>query len=389
MIKTGLARLSQGEAHAFLKGRRLGLLTHQAAVLPDFTPAHVVLKELFPRELRLLFAPQHGLFGEAQANMIPSADFVEDETGLGVVSLYGPRLAPGAEHLREIDVLVVDLQDVGCRVYTYIWTLFLALKACEKEGVEVLVLDRPNPIGGRREGPLLEEEFRSFVGLAPLPLRHGLTIGEVALYFRAFLGLSIPVHVLPLEGWRRSMLFPETGLPWVPPSPNMPSFDTALVYPGQVLLEGTNVSEGRGTTRPFEVFGAPWLVEEKVLADLADLPGVSWRRIQFVPWYDKWAGKTCRGLRLFVLDESGYRSVWTTLLLLDTMARNFAAFSWRLPPYEYQWHKLPFDIIVGTKNIREILGRGERTLLKEILETGLAEFEEEIRPFFLYQDAEE
>ncbi len=383
MVKTGLERLCRGDWQKFLRGRRLGLLTHQAAVLPDLTPAHLVLKRLFPKELRLLFAPQHGLFGDAQANMIPSADFVEEETGLGVVSLYGPRLAPQAEHLEEIDVLVVDLQDVGCRVYTYIWTLFLALRACEAKGVEVLVLDRPNPLGGQMEGPILEEDLFSFVGLVPLPLRHGLTIGELALYFKALLGLSLTLEVLPMDGWKRDMFFPDTGLPWVPPSPNMPYFDTALVYPGQVLWEGTNLSEGRGTTRPFEIFGAPWLDEKELFSNLPSLPGVIWQRVQFIPWYDKWAGKNCRGLRLFVTQKFTYRPVWTTITLLDVIVK-FAAFSWRLPPYEYQWHKMPIDIIVGTKKLRKLLGEGQKELLKKITEEGLPEFRERIEPFFLY-----
>ena len=384
MVKTGLERVCRGEFSSSLQGRKLGLLTHRAATLPDLTPAYLALKRTFPRELELLFTPQHGLFGEVQANMLPSADFVEEETGLPVISLYGPRLAPAPEHLQEIEVLLVDLQDVGCRVYTYIWTLFLTLKACDRAGVEVVVLDRPNPLGGEREGPLLEEDLFSFVGLAPLPLRHGLTLAEAALYFKAYLGLSLPIRIVRMEGWSRKMYFPETGLPWIPPSPNMPHFYTALLYPGQVLWEGTNVSEGRGTTRPFEVLGAPWLKEEVLLADFSTLPGVSFRRVQFVPWYDKWAGRMCRGLELLVKERDQYRPVFTTLVLLDAVLRNFEEFSWRLPPYEYRWHKFPFDIIVGTKKIREVLGSGDIEGLAAILKERLKGFEEEVKPFLLY-----
>ncbi len=384
MVKTGLERLCHGEGASLLRGRRLGLLTHQAAVSSDLRPSYLVIKALFSEELRFLFSPQHGLFGEAQANMIPSEDFVENETKLKVVSLYGPRLSPSSEHLKEIDVLLVDLQDVGCRVYTYIWTLFLTLKACEENGVEVLILDRPNPLGGEIEGPLLEEDLFSFVGLVPLPLRHGLTIGEIALFFKDYLGLSIPVHVLAMEGWQRKMFFPETGLPWVPPSPNMPSFETALVYPGQVLLEGTNLSEGRGTTKPFEIFGAPWLNEEKVSERLSSLAGIKFQRLHFTPWFDKWAGKLCRGFRLFVTDKKRYRPVWTSLYLLQVIIKNFPEFSWRLPPYEYQWRQMPFDIIVGRKKIRAALELGEQSWWEEILSEGVLKFKEMSGSFRLY-----
>ena len=382
MVKTGLFRLvKEGYLADFLKDRRLGLLCHQAAVLPDLTPAHVALKALFPEELVLLFAPQHGLSGTAQANMDFSADSVEPETGLPVISLYGPRLFPQEEHLAAIDVLLIDLQDVGCRVYTYVWTLLLCLKACARAGVAVVVLDRPNPLGGAQEGPLLEPDLFSFVGLFPLPMRHGLTLGELALFFKEKMALDLELKVVPLAGWRRDMFFPETGLPWLPPSPNMPRFETALVYPGQVLLEGTNLSEGRGTTTPFEVFGAPWLEPEKISHRLEGLPGVYLVNCEFVPWFDKWAGRVCRGGRLYVSDPRLFKPVRTSLLLLQLIKKEFPEFEFRRPPYEFEWQKWPFDIIVGNKKVRSLLEEG---LWEGILDEGLEEFRAETRPFLLY-----
>ena len=382
MVQTGLERLVK-EPPSFLEGRRLGLLCHQASILPRYLPAPLVLKERYPRNLRLLFAPQHGLFGEKQANMISSADFIERRTGLPVVSLYGPRLAPRPEHLAEIDVLLVDLQDVGCRVYTYIWTLLLCMEACAQNGVEVVVLDRPNPLGRKVEGPLLDESLRSFVGLEPLPMRHGLTIGELALYFKKVRRLDLPLRIIPLRGWKGEF-FPETGLPWIPPSPNMPLFETALVYPGQVLLEGTNLSEGRGTTRPFEVCGAPWLDPQKVLKALPSLPGVIFQEVAFEPWFDKWAGRVCHGLRICVVERKQYQPVLTSLALLHTVVKTHEAFVFRYPPYEYEWHEWPFDIIVGKKGIRENLERLD--VIEKLLQEGLKEFQETVEAFKLYRD---
>ncbi len=383
MVETGLERLLK-DPPKDLKGCRLGFLGHQASITRSLLPAWRALKEVFPQELRILFSPQHGLLGERQANMIPSADFVEEETGLPVVSLYGPRLFPEPEHLAEIDVLLVDLQDVGCRVYTYIWTLLLTMEACAREGVEIIVLDRPNPLGRSVEGPVLEAELVSFVGLYPLPMRHGLTIGELALYFREVKGLDLSLKVVPLSGWKGG-LFPETGLPWVPPSPNMPRFQTALVYPGQVLLEGTNLSEGRGTTTPFEVFGAPWLRVKEIRQNLPSLPGVILREVVFEPWFDKWAGRPCRGLALHVINPQTFRPVYTSLCLLSLIAYFHEEFSFRLPPYEFEWHRFPFDIIVGKKIFRERLP--EREAWEGELSAGLEEFQEATRPFRLYHHA--
>ncbi len=383
--KIGLAQIIDASPY-WLKGRRFGLLCHQASVLPKGPHTRILLKKLYPRGLKVLFTPQHGLFGERQANMIASADTLDPATGLPIVSLYGPRLAPEPEHLAEIDLLLVDLQDVGCRVYTYIWTLFLTMEACARCGVEVVVLDRPNPLGRRVEGPLLDPELTSFVGLLPLPMRHGLTLGELARYFRAKRGLDLKLRIVEMEGWSGEF-FPQTGLPWIMPSPNMPSFHTALVYPGQVLLEGTNLSEGRGTTLPFELFGAPFLRTEEMYTRLPAQESVWWREIAFVPVFDKWQGQMCRGFQLHLLDIEAYQPVLTSLLLLREIKALHEEFCWRRPPYEFTWQHLPFDIIVGSKKIREALeARVDIPGLEELCQKGLSEFCEEVLPFVIYKD---
>ena len=380
MVVTGLEKIIHHPPQELYR-RRFALLCHQASITRDFSSAWIELKKRFPKNLVLLFSPQHGLFAEKQANMIDSFDTKEPETSLPIVSLYGPRLAPEKEHLQEIDLLLIDLQDVGCRVYTYIWTMFLTLKACAREGIEVWILDRPNPLGRKTEGPILEEELTSFVGLVSLPMRHGLTMGELALYFKEKEGLDLDLRVVSLENWDPSLSYPQTSLPWLPPSPNMPSWETARVYPGQVILEGTNLSEGRGTTKPFELFGAPWLKVLEIKKILPPLPGVVLKVVTFEPWFDKWAGRRCYGFYLLVKDENVYQPVATTLTILATIASFHEEFAFRRPPYEFEWQKMPFDIIVGKKNGRELLSRLDWF---EECQKGLDKFEEEVQPFKLY-----
>ncbi len=381
-IKIGLEKILENSS--WLKGRQIGLLCHQASVTPEGYHARSILKEYYPKEFKIIFAPQHGLFGDKQANMISSSDFIDETTGLPVISLYGPRLKPKPEHLSEIDVLLIDLQDVGCRVYTYIWTMLLCMEACAKAGVEVIILDRPNPLGYQMEGPFLEEELVSFIGLVPLPLRHGLTIGELARYFLFKKKLDLSLQVIKIEGWHGE-LFPETKLPWIMPSPNMPSFWTALVYPGQVLLEGTNLSEGRGTTKPFEIFGAPYLKVQKILKMLKTIPGVRWQEVAFIPVFDKWKGRLCYGLKIHVLNPYKYKPVFTSLAILKTIIHLHEEFSWRQPPYEFEWQHFPFDIIVGSQKIRKIL-KMDISLeeLEKLCHENLETFQEEIKPFRLY-----
>ena len=288
------------EPPAWATDARLGLLSHAPSVAPDLTSARELIARGLPGRLQVLFSPQHGLLGEKQDNMIPSADFVDSVLKVPVVSLYGPRLAPPPEALAAVDVVLVDLVDVGTRVYTFAATLAKVMETAAPLGKKVVVLDRPNPIAGSAvEGNLLRPPWASLVGPYPLPMRHGFSLGELARYYNDTQDIGCDLTVIPAAGWRRGDYFDATGLPWVLPSPNLPTLDAAMVYPGQVLLEGTNLSEGRGTTRPFELFGAPFLEPGRILEQLRgiDLPGVTLRTACFEPTFHKFAGELCRGFR--------------------------------------------------------------------------------------------
>jgi uncharacterized protein YbbC (DUF1343 family) len=383
---------------------------HPASVDARLESARAIVARLCGRRLRALYGPQHGFAGEKQDNMIESGHGRDASLGIPVYSLYSETRSPTAAMLEDIDLLLVDLQDVGTRVYTFEWTTALALEACAAAGKEVVVLDRPNPIGGQLlEGNLIRPGYTSFVGLYPVPMRHALTLGELAALVNARLGsdsrprprprqdgpgVQCPgradLTIVPMRGWRRRMAFDDTGLPWVLPSPNMPTLDTALVYPGQVLLEGTNVSEGRGTTRPFEIFGAPYLDLKRVGKRLARrrLPGVVFREHSFEPTFHKWKGEVCHGFQLHVTDRRAYRPYLTTLAVLqDVIAEHRDAFAWKEPPYEYVTDKPPIDVLTGDPAIREALERGRD--LNALARTWRAEieaFRRESLPFRLYRD---
>ena len=354
-VVTGLERLVNEEP-SWILGRRIGLLCNHASVNSRFIHARTCINNTFPGQLKALFSPQHGLYAEKQDNMKESPHLMDKELDIPVFSLYGESRSPFKEQLDLIDLLLIDLQDVGCRVYTYIWTIFLAMKACAEHGVEVAVLDRPNPIGGESvEGNIMEEDLYSFVGLAPIPMRHGMTVAELALMFSKT-DKGSTLHLLPMKGWNRKDYFEETGLPWVFPSPNMPTNLTASVYPGQVLLEGTNISEGRGTTLPFELFGAPWFDSKKIINKLEDsgLHGFILRRQDFEPTFNKYAGEHCSGIQLHVTDRDLFTPYLFTLVMLSAvMEAHPDKFRWSSPPYEYEFHRIPIDLITGSKKIRE------------------------------------
>ncbi len=336
-----------------LRGARIGAVLHPASVSSTLEHSSRVLErhsgDLF--QLRAFFGPQHGYLGQTQDNMIEWRGYMHPRLGIPVHSLYGEHREPTDEMLEGLDALLVDMQDIGARYYTFIWTLYLCMRACERRGIPVLVLDRPNPINGIAvEGPMLNPAYRSFVGLHPLPVRHGKTIGELAKQFRRDTFLNCDLRVLPMEGWERQMWFDETGLPWVMPSPNMPTLDTATVYPGMCLFEATNVSEGRGTTRPFELFGAPWIDA----ADLAQtlnglaLPGVFFRESYFQPTFHKYAGQLCGGAQIHVLDREAFLPFRTAIEILRHVRTRYRAnFEWKAPPYEYEHERLPIEILIG------------------------------------------
>jgi uncharacterized protein YbbC (DUF1343 family) len=291
--------------------------------------------------------------------MIETAHGWYEPLQLPIYSLYSESRRPTAEMLRGLDCFVVDLQDVGTRVYTFAWTLLECMRACAEAKIPLVVLDRPNPLGGLiAEGPLLLPEFKSFVGGACIPLRHGLTLGELALLFVAEADCSVDLTVVAMDGWRRDMLFSDTGRIWIPPSPNMPRLETALLYPGQVMLEGTNLSEGRGTTIPFEVVGAPFIDPYLLARELTAQahPGIAIRPIRFVPTFDKWAGQSCGGIGIAIHQPTAVRSVQLTVDLLATISRLYPQeFQWLPPPYEYEYVLSPIDILYGSSQLRTAL----------------------------------
>jgi uncharacterized protein YbbC (DUF1343 family) len=393
-VLCGLERLAQAKLPQ-LEGRRVGLLMHPASVTASLRSAREILHDLFRSKLTALFGPQHGFAGEKQDNMVESGHAVDAEYGIPIFSLYSETRSPTPRMLEHVDALVVDLQDVGTRVYTFEWTTALALEACAAAGVPVVVLDRPNPLGGVAiEGNLIRPGYESFVGLHPVPMRHGLTLGEMALVVNAKLARrpghpSCDLSVVPLSGWRRGMRFETTGLPWVLPSPNMPTVETAAVYPGQVLLEGTNLSEGRGTTRPFEIFGAPWLDAGAVARGLATrkLPGCHLREHNFEPTFHKWKGEDCRGFQIHVTDRARFKPYLTTLAILQEVARlHRGAFEWRKPPYEYVTDRLPIDVLTGNPDVREAIDSGaDLRDLESSWSKELRDYRREIRPHLLYR----
>lgn len=344
-----------------LKGRRLGLIANPTCVTADLMHGALALKDSKALRLTALFGPEHGLWADAQ-DLVEVEDGRDPRTGLPVFSLYGKTRVPTPEMLRGLDALVFDVQDVGSRYYTFIYTMLHAMDACARDGVRLVVLDRPNPIGAAVvDGNLLDPEFRSFVGLHPLPVRHGMTVGELALLFREELGFPVDLRVIPMKGYRREMSFEETGLPWVMPSPNMPTVDTAYVYPGGCLIEGTNLSEGRGTTRPFELVGAPWLDPWRLAQELAaeEIPGVLFRPTYFTPTFHKHAGRLCGGVQVHVTDRRRFPAFLAYLLLVVHGRRQDPKrFAWRQPPYEYEYVKRPIDILCGTDAIRRAIEAG-------------------------------
>ena len=336
-----------------LRGARIGALLHPASVSTQLEHASRILErhngDLF--RLAALFGPQHGFLGQTQDNMIEWKSYEHPRLHIPVYSLYAEHREPTVEMLGELDALLVDLQDIGARYYTFIWTLYLCMRACEKCGIPVVVLDRPNPINGvTTEGPVLDPNYKSFVGMHPISIRHGRTIGELAKQFRDEAFPDCDLSILQMRNWERAMWFDQTGLPWVMPSPNMPTLASATVYPGMCLLEGTNISEGRGTTRPFEIFGAPFIHAEKLCTELnaLNLPGVFFRENYFQPTFHKFAGELCGGAQIHVTDREPFRPFQTGIEIVQVIRKLCPSrFTWKQPPYEYETEKLPIEILLG------------------------------------------
>ncbi len=390
-VQTGLERLLTDERE-LLRGRRVGLLCNPVSVDCRLRHAADLIHGDPQWELVRLFGPEHGVRGAAQ-DMIAVDTEHDQRTGLPVVSLYGTdtqSLRPSAQQLEGIDVLVCDLQDIGSRYYTYVWTVAHCLETAAECGVSVVVCDRPNPLGGELvEGGTVRDGFESFVGHHPVANRHGMTLGELIGLYRQERKLDAELTVVPLRGWRRELLFDGCDLPWVMPSPNMPTLDTALVYPGLCLVEGTELSEGRGTTRPFELVGAPFVVPDTLAREMNDqqLPGVIFRPTWFLPQFQKHAGAQCGGVQLHVTDRRAFRPYLTGVVLIATLRRLYPEdFQWRTRAYEFVRDKPAFDLLTGNEVVRTLIDEGGST---EALRESWAEeehaFLERRAPYLLYE----
>jgi uncharacterized protein YbbC (DUF1343 family) len=373
------------------RGCRIGLLSNQASVTKDLIHAKDIIQGVSPGDLKALFGPQHGYAGEDQDNMIETGNAVDKEFRIPIFSLYSHLREPSSDMMALIDVLFIDMQDVGTRVYTFSSTMLNCMKAAKKHNVKIVVLDRPNPVGGViMEGNILEPELYSFVGPFKIPMRHGMTMGELALMFNKELSVGCDLSVIRMEGWQRSMFWAETGLPWAVPSPNMPIPESAYIYPGQVIWEGTNLSEGRGTCRPFEIFGAPYLDTGMIKKMIPDefLQGCFMREISFKPTFNKWQGEICKGFMIHIQNKEVLRSYDLTIAILKAVIEiHRDSFEWKNPPYEYEYKKLPIDLILGNYDLRVAVQEGRDIFeIRECWLKGYEEFKELRRPYLLYEN---
>ena len=387
-VKLGIERLLD-EQLKLIQGKRIGLVCNQASVDHRFRHAADLFHQQPEINLATLFGPQHGIRGDVQDNMIETAHATDRKTGLPVFSLYSETREPTEEMLREVDAIVCDLQDVGTRIYTFVYTMANCMRAARRSGKQVIVCDRPNPIGGvLTEGTVLDPAFASFVGQFPVATRHGLTACELATMFNQEFGIGCDLQCVTMSGWSRESWYDDTDGPWVLPSPNMPTLDSATVFPGSVHLEGTQMSEGRGTTRPFELVGAPYIDAEDYGTALQalNLPGVYFRPSVFLPTFQKHAGKACGGVQIHVTDRETFKAALTGIAVVKTAFDMYRdEFRWKDPPYEYEYDRNPFDLIAGTDKVREGIEMGMG--LEEIESSwlpGLADFRRLRSRFLLY-----
>ena len=387
--RLGIERLLN-EKIDIIRGSRVGLVCNQASVLPDtFVHAADAFAAARDFQLTTLFGPQHGIRGDVQYNMIETPHEIDKRTGIMVYSLYSEVREPTEEMLADLDTIVVDLQDVGCRIYTFVYTMANCMMAAKKFGKRVVVCDRPNPIGGIGvEGNITEHEFKSFVGEFELPTRHGMTIGELARMFNGHFGIGCDLEVVEIENWTRDMWGDETGLQWILPSPNIPDVDTCVVFPATVHVEGTELSEGRGTTLPFLLNGAPFIDPYKWAAELRkfDFPGVAFREAYFRPTFCEFAGETCGGVQIHVTDRNAFTPVIVGVAVVKTVYDMYPdKFQWRQNAYEYVFDKNPFDVVCGTDKIRKHIEAGtDLATIEAEWQDGLANFTAARQEFLLY-----
>ena len=387
-ITLGLERLLI-ERTGLLRGARVGLICNQASVNHRLRHAADLFHEHREIKLAALFGPQHGIRGEVQDNMIETAHSIDRVTGVPIHSLYSETREPTQQMLEDVDVLVFDMQDVGCRVYTFIYTMANCMRAARKFGKKVIVCDRPNPLGGKAvSGTVLEPEYASFVGQFAIATRHGMTVGELAQMFNEHFAINCELEVVPMEGWSRECWLDETDAPWVMPSPNMPTVDTATVFPGTVHLEGTQMSEGRGTTRPFELNGAPYIIPESYAKRLNSIgfPGVYFRSCVFQPTFQKHARVSCGGVQAHVTNREEFEPVIVGVAMVKVAYELYQEhFRWKEPPYEYVYNRNPFDVIAGTSKLREAIEQGSSLeYIERTWKEPLLVFEEVRERYLLY-----
>jgi len=387
-VRPGIEVLLE-ERKDLIGGARVGVVVHPASIIPDFEHTVDALYAMKDCRLVSIFGPQHGARGEKQDNMIESAHYRDPDTGIFVHSLYSETRRPTAAMLEGIDVLLFDLLDVGTRVYTFIHTMAYCMEACAENHTSIIVLDRPNPLNCLQvEGNLLDPDFRSFVGLYPIPMRHGMTTGELARMFHAEFGIRCDLTVVAMEGYERKYWYDQTGLPWIQPSPNLPTLDSATAYAGLVLVEGTCLSEGRGTTRPFELIGAPF-IQSRVYAEslnALELPGVWFRPAHFEPTFQKWKSEMCGGVQIHVTDREAFEPYLTGIAAISTAKSLYPdSFQWRKPPYEYEREKLPIEILCGGKEIPRMIDFGMPIIkIRQSWQSDIASFMQKRKPYLLY-----
>ena len=372
-----------------IRGSRVGLVCNQASILPDFTHVADVFGARTEFELTTLFGPQHGIRGDVQDNMIETEHSTDPRTGRPIYSLYSETREPTEKMLENVDAVVFDMQGVGCRIYTFVYTLANCMRAAKKFGKKVIVCDRPNPINGLNvEGNILEPEFESFVGQFALPTRHGMTVAELATLFNGHFGIGCDLEVVPMEGWGRALWFEQTNLPWVMPSPNIPTADTTVVFPATVHFEGTEISEGRGTTKPFELIGAPYIDADVYAAELEKhgFPGVYFRPTYFRPMFQKHADSTCGGVQIHVTNRDVFSPVIVGIAMIKAAYDLYTEqFQWKQTAYEYVFDKNPFDVVSGTDRIRKQIEDGHSIeSIENSWTQGLEEFHETRQKFLLY-----
>lgn len=384
-MQNGIDRIISDNFACFVD-KNTALLTNISATDKKLQPTiyHFINNKKF--NLHFILAPEHGLFSALQ-DQVSVKSFKKRR--IPIISLYGKKRIPPLNILKVIDILIVDLIDIGTRYYTFVWSAVLLLKQLARMNKRIIILDRPNPLNGITiQGPILEKKFLSFVGLYPLPVRHGLTIGEICNMVNIEERINCDLQVIKMTGWQRKFYFTDCNLNWTVPSPNMPTFETALVYPGMCLLEGTNVSEGRGTTRPFEIFGAPYIDEEEIVKelDLKKIPGVQFRPLKFIPTFHKYKGLVCGGAQIYVNDLERFDPVFTGLEIISTIKRLYPKkFAWRKPPYEFEKKKMPFDILIGNSWIRQEIERGDSVdSMRMRWEDDLERFRRKRKKYLLY-----